>query len=166
MTTAVPSLLDDWVRATAPQQDQAAARERAETQRERVSRLKDPFMPVAMNDNSARAKETVLWEDDDTMVIVDAFAYGPKALVIPKQETLFPTDLNAEGMQRLGVISARVSDAFIALGAKGPSRMWINPPSALTVRQLHVHVQPGIARPGDAAAFYASMSEELQNILG
>jgi len=166
MTTPIPALLDEWVRAAAPQQDLAAAKEKAEAQRDRVLRLKDPFMPIAHNDATARAKETVLWEDADTMVIVDAFAYGPKALVIPKAETLFPTDLDDGGMQRLAEISAKVSDAFVALGAKGPARMWVNPPSALTVRQLHVHVQPGIARPGDPAAFYASMTEHLKDSMG
>ncbi|MCP4500449.1 MAG: HIT domain-containing protein [Deltaproteobacteria bacterium] len=170
-STPVPALFDEWIQATAPAPEQepaqrcALAEQKAEQQRGRVERLKDPFSPIAEKDPAALKKEIILWEDDDVMVIVDAFAYGPKALVVPKEKTLFPTDVDEEMLKRLAVISARVSDAFLQQGANGPARMWINPPSALTVRQLHVHVQPGIPRPDDNNAFYASLSAYLQTKL-
>lgn len=156
-----PAIWDDWKRAalSGANEDELAAK--IEAQRDRVSRMKDPFTPIANNDAAARAKETVLWEDDDTMVIVDAFSFGPKALVVPKAVMLFPIDGSVEYIARLAEIANAVSGAFVDLGATGGSKTWINPPFALTVRQLHVHVQPPIARPANKAELWASVRDAL-----
>lgn len=164
--TTPPALLDDWKTASQTLGGEADLKAKVEAQRERVSRMKDPFLPIARNDPAARAKETVLFEDDANMVIVDAFSFGPKALVVPKDEMLFPIDATTPQLERLAEISAAVSDAFIANGAQGPAKIWINPPSALTVRQLHVHVQPQIPRPSDKRALWDAVSASITERLG
>ncbi len=163
--TTLPALLDDWTTASQALGGEADLKAKVEAQRERVSRMKDPFLPIAHNDPAARAKETVLYEDDADMVIVDAFSFGPKALVVPKVEMLFPVDATEAQLARLAEIAAAVSDAFIDNGAQGPAKIWINPPSALTVRQLHVHVQPQIARPSDKRALWDAVSASIADHL-
>ncbi len=161
----LPHLLEDWKAASRALGGDADLLAKVEGQRERVARMKDPFLPIANNDPVARAKETVLFEDEDNMVIVDAFSFGPKALVVPKTEMLFPIDATADQLQRIGTIAAATSDAFVDVGATGLSKIWINPPSALTVRQLHVHVQPPIPRPSDKAALWTKVSQALHGRL-
>ncbi|MCP4502817.1 MAG: hypothetical protein GY822_22995 [Deltaproteobacteria bacterium] len=56
----------------------------------RMQNARDPFMPLALGDPAARAKDRVLWENPKVMVIVDSFSPTPKALVVPKTPTLFP----------------------------------------------------------------------------
>lgn len=106
-------------------------------------RLRDPFMPLARGDAAARNKERVLFEDEKTLVIADLFASGPKALVVPAIECLFPCDMTPEEMRRLELVTGCVQEGFRqVLELEEPPRAWINPPGALTVRQLHVHVSP------------------------
>ena len=132
-----PSLWTDWISHVVPNGDMAQLRATIEAARPRMSRLRDPFLPLVQGE--ARSGETVLWEDATTLVLVDRFGTPPKALVVPKREALFPPDLGEEGIAALAVIARCVMDAFIAT-VGGSARAWINPPAALSVRQLHVHV--------------------------
>jgi diadenosine tetraphosphate (Ap4A) HIT family hydrolase len=117
-----------------------------------VEQRRDPFGPVAARDAQARAREVVLWESPQAMVLVDLFSAYPKALVVPKQRVMFPTEAPAALLDELARVSAHVSDAFVALGAAESARIWINPPHDLTVRQLHIHVMPAL---GNWRAFLA-----------
>ncbi len=99
------------------------------------------------------------------MVIVDAFSFGPKALVVPKAVMLFPLDAPDGYIDRLAEIASAVSDAFVDLGATADSKTWINPPFALTVRQLHVHVQPPIARPANKDELWNNLQAALASRL-
>lgn len=113
--------------------------------RPRIAQRRDPFTPIALKDPQARAREVVLWENADAMVLVDLFVASPKALVVPKAPVSFPGDAPARLLDELGRIAAHVSDAFIAAcGAKQAAGIWVNPPQNLTVKQLHVHVMPDL----------------------
>jgi|CXWL01.1.fsa_nt_gi diadenosine tetraphosphate (Ap4A) HIT family hydrolase len=110
-----------------------------------ITQYRDPFTPVAQNDAKARAREIVLWENADAMVLVDLFVDRPKALVVPKQKLMFPTAATTKTLDELGRIAAHVSDAFMAsAGAKKPAGIWINAPQDVTLKQLHVHVGPNL----------------------
>jgi diadenosine tetraphosphate (Ap4A) HIT family hydrolase len=126
------------------QNPQATQRDVVLNWRRVVDQKRDPFTPIADNDPQARAREIVLWENASVMVLVDGFSPAAKALVVPKTPAMFPTDMSAALMQELAVVAAHVSDAFVAAGAQAPSDIWINPPQSLTVKQLHVHVAPGL----------------------
>lgn len=154
--TPVPDLLAAWLAAAGG--DIASAKQACGSERPRVEQLRDPFMAVVRGDEEALAKETILWRNDKALVLVDAFAGSPKALVIPVEELLFPLDGDGELLAYLAQVAATVADAFAdASGTKTESKIWINPPASLTVRQLHVHVQPRLAR-GDTQANAALFS--------
>jgi|GEM_PF-1035722 len=108
----------------------------------RMQNARDPFMPLALGDPQARAKDRVLWEDSKVMVLVDSFSPKPKALVVPKTPTMFPTDMDAKDLDHIADIAQKVSDAFGKLTGAEASDIWINPPQVLTVKQLHCHVLP------------------------
>ena len=112
--------------------------------RPRIDTRRDPFTPVAQKDPQARAREVVLWENKDAMVLVDLFVPRPKALVVPKTTLSFPTDAQPALLDELARVAAHVSDAFMSVlpGSGQPSGIWVNPPQHLTVKQLHVHVAP------------------------
>lgn len=113
--------------------------------RPRIATRRDPFTPVAQKDPQARAREVVLWENKDAMVLVDLFVPRPKALVVPKTPASFPSDAAPRVLDELARIAAHVSDAFMSAlpGAKDqPADIWVNAPQHLTVKQLHVHVAP------------------------
>jgi diadenosine tetraphosphate (Ap4A) HIT family hydrolase len=114
------------------------------TQRPNIDRKRDPFTPVAQNDPQARAKEKVLWENANAMVLVDAFAPSPKLLVVPKAPVTFPVDAPAGMLHELALIAAHASDAFSTVSGTPPAGIWINPPQHLTVKQLHIHVMPNL----------------------
>lgn len=150
--------------------------------RPKMARYKDPFTPVAQGDPAARAKETMLWEDQDVMVMVDTFCPSPKALVVPKDTYNFPTDVPGALMDRIADIAAKVSDAFSKASGSNPADIWINPPQRITISQMHVHVQPKLPHwephrrprgvPPDPALvaeqqkFYRAVTSELSKLLG
>jgi diadenosine tetraphosphate (Ap4A) HIT family hydrolase len=113
-------------------------------ERPRVQALRDPFTPVALKDPTARAREVVLWENADAMVLVDLFATSPKALVIPKQPVMLALDAPDALLKDLALVAAHVSDALIDVSGAPPAGIWVNPPQDLTVRQMHVHVLPDL----------------------
>jgi diadenosine tetraphosphate (Ap4A) HIT family hydrolase len=107
----------------------------------------DPFRGIAAGDPRALEGERVLWQTKDLMVLVDVFAEkrgsGPKVLVVPKRPMMFPTEAPAGLLQTLARVAAATGDALAQAGRSSQKvDVWINPPQALTVRQLHVHVQP------------------------
>lgn len=109
-----------------------------------VSGRKDPFTPIALGDPQARSREWVLFEDPDLMVLVDSFSPTPKALVVPKATTMFPTDLSPAMLEKISRVAAATADAFSAATGAASNGIWINPPQYLMVRQLHVHVMPDL----------------------
>ncbi|MCC6811149.1 MAG: hypothetical protein IT381_27210 [Deltaproteobacteria bacterium] len=113
--------------------------------RQIVAQKKDPFMPVALGDPAARAKEKVLWENKNVMVLVDAFSDKPKALVVPKKPVSFPVDMKKKALDELAKVAAEVSAGFAQATGCQDAEIWINPPQYLTVKQLHVHVGPPLA---------------------
>lgn len=113
-------------------------------ERPRVQQLRDPFSPVAQRDPAARAREAVLWENGDAMVLVDLFAPMPKALVVPKQPVTLASDAPRPLVDALARLAAHVSDAFMDVAGTPPAGIWVNPPQDLTVKQLHVHVLPAL----------------------
>lgn len=148
-------------------------REYVETLRTMISSLRDPFSPIAKMSQVERiaAGERVLWEDDAIMVLVDRFSSMLKPLVIPKSKIMFPIDAPPELMQRLAVVAAATSDAMICAAdkdcdPKSSSRIYINPPNVIGVRQLHVHVQLLIpAQDLSIDEFYTRVTRFLSEIL-
>ncbi|MCK5688519.1 HIT domain-containing protein, partial [Myxococcota bacterium] len=128
--------------------------------RARVEALKDPFMPLARGDKRAREKERILFENDAAMVVVDLYSKAPKALVVPKNEMLFPCDGTDFDLQMLSDLAEKTALAFKQSIENNPeSRVWINPPAALMVRQLHIHIQPstGIVGPNEKERIFKSV---------
>jgi diadenosine tetraphosphate (Ap4A) HIT family hydrolase len=106
----------------------------------------------------------------EVMVVVDRFSQAPKLLVIPKRELMFPLDTPRSLIDRLAQVSAGASDALIvAAGRKCSSKtyadIWINPPRALSVKQLHVHVRPRTPIVGNADTIYARTERRLRDVL-
>jgi diadenosine tetraphosphate (Ap4A) HIT family hydrolase len=117
-----------------------------------VAKLKDPFTPIAQRDPQARAKETVLWENANVMVLVDKFSGNPHLLVIPKTQVSFPADASAALLAELARVSAIVGDAMMAAASSAkPADIWVNAPQNLHVRQLHVHVDASLPSWEDVA---------------
>jgi diadenosine tetraphosphate (Ap4A) HIT family hydrolase len=112
----------------------------------RVQSRRDPFLAVIQGDPAALAKERVLFEDPDVLVVVDFFAPSPKALVVPKKTSNFPGDLTKKELDKLAFVSQQVSQAFTQLAGSQAADIWINPPQALSLSRLHVHVQPHLPR--------------------
>lgn len=129
--------------------------------RSRLPKLKDPFTPVAQNNAQARAKETILWESQTVLVLVDAFAPHPKALVVPKRQMAFPVDATKAELDEMARVAKGVSDAFNRTARCGDSEIWINPPQDITVRQLHIHVSPKLPKGKATAALIAAMTKDL-----
>lgn len=172
--TPVPDLMGAWldeVLGSSTQEDRAARQTKAsqvvERERPGMERMRDPFMPVARGEPAARAKEKVLWEDAQVMVLVDTFWSSPKVLVIPKTPCIFPTDASPALMDDMARVCAAVSDAFMEVAGAKPARIWINPPAGITVKQLHVHVMPHLpGRVEDGTGMYQKVSQQLAQTLG
>jgi hypothetical protein len=105
------------------------------------------------------------------MVLVDRFASSPKLLVVPKDSIMFPVDASAMLIGHLAIVAAAASDAMIG-GASRPcdsttvSRVYINPPCALSVRQLHIHVEPKTKiNTQDQVEFYSEVGRRLTELL-
>ena len=148
-TRGAGSIYADWARALTddPAPDDARIRAQADAAREKVERLRDPFTPIARALEAGDAvseNEKVLFHDDDFMVISDTFFSGAKVLVVPKAPCLFPSELDDARRARMETITAACREGFATiLGKKAEDiRAWVNPPRALSVRQMHVHVQP------------------------
>ena len=167
----IPNLYEDWKKSAFSQEtSEEKMNESIENQRARARNLQDPFTPIAaMTEEERKRKgEKVLWEDDRVMVLVDQFFSTPKPLIIPKEKMMFPTDAQPKLLTHLAMVAATTADALM-LAAGRPcretnfSRIYINPPMIIGVKQLHVHVQP-ITPLQDfkkADEFYSLMSKYL-----
>jgi diadenosine tetraphosphate (Ap4A) HIT family hydrolase len=144
-----------------------------------VEGCRDPFTPIAQGDPTARANETVLWENKRFMILADRFCPGPKALVIPKQPALFPTDVPPSMLKEMAQLASIAGTAFMQLSSTPNNTVdyWINPPPHVSVKQLHVHVQPNLPSwdeqctdpadvPSRTASVYGLISQKLTACLG
>jgi diadenosine tetraphosphate (Ap4A) HIT family hydrolase len=134
----------------------------------RAPKLRNPFAAIAAGDPKARAKETVLWENPQLMVLVDRFAPVPHVLVIPKAPALLPTDLPASALDEIGRVGKVASDVFTKMTGAKPSELFVNPPQLVTIGQLHLHVIPGLRplKEGAEAKFWSHFSAGLDKALG
>ncbi len=170
--TPIPSLYEDWKKAIVGKDGtDEQARTYAESQRAHVSELPDPFTKVGRMSPAERtaADERVLWEDETIFVLVDKYRATPSLLVIPKEPVIFPIDAPSDLIKRLGQVAAVTGDAMIfAVGktcqAVAKAAMYINPPGAVSVRQMHVHVEPSIGS-FDGTEPYGRAAEYLKTHL-
>ncbi len=139
---AADELLDEeppapgtWVAGADARIEQSVRAHRA-----RVEGLPDPFLPLALGDRQARAKERVIWENARVMVIEDVFVSRPKVLVVPKTPASFPTDLGRAALDEIAQVCAEAADVLAKIYSSPPFSVWINPPNFLSVKQLHVHI--------------------------
>jgi diadenosine tetraphosphate (Ap4A) HIT family hydrolase len=134
----------------------------------RAPKLRNPFADIAADDPKARAKETMLWESPQLMVLVDRFAQVPHVLVVPKAPALLPTDLPASALDEVGRVGKVASDVFTRLAHAKPSEIFVNPPQLVTIGQLHLHVIPGLRalKEGAEHKFWRHFSTELSKALG
>ncbi len=157
--TPFPHLYEDWKAATiGPSASDAELRAEAERERGRVQQLKDPFTRLARLTCEQRAAlnppERVVWEDRGNvedkgklMALVDFADRGSTLLVVPKGHVNFPVDLSPPQLAHLSRVAAATCDALVLaageqVSSSRPScRMYVNPPAALTVSQMHVHVE-------------------------
>jgi hypothetical protein len=172
--TASPHLFQKWKTETSgPDASDETACAVAERERPRVSQLPDPFTPLSdLSCEQRLAKnERVVWEDDALMVLVDIS--GSALLVIPKKPKNFPCDLSDRQKAQVDRVAAASCDSLVLAGGGTPGRsggtcrMYVSPPGAVSVRQMHVHVEAnqGTNRGGDAA-FFKDVSKRLRNLLG
>lgn len=132
--------------------DDSMRRERA-----RLAPKPDPFAPLVRGDPKARAKEILLHETPEAMVVADLFARSPKVLVVPKRAVMFPSEASQGLLDHLASLARAASAAFQKAGAPAPAEVWVNPPNRLSLPRLHVHVQPHLppwveVRPKDNPA--------------
>ncbi len=138
---ARPALFADWKAALGGTNE--AVYDAVKAARGRVEKLADPFTPIAEDAPGARDDEQVVFEDDTHMVLLDRFGAGLKMLIVPKRPAMFLTDLSATEQLALERLAGRVVHALQTHATlTQPVQCWVNPPRALSVRQLHVHVQP------------------------
>src|SRR5437868_2639210 len=127
----------------------------AERERARVTSLRDPFTPLATLSCSERLanNERIVWENSDFMDLVDFSDNGTTLLLVPKVPHSFPIDLPNAQQDELRRLAAATCDALMIAANKVPSttvpscRMFVNHPQAVTVRQLHVHVEADAGSP-------------------
>jgi diadenosine tetraphosphate (Ap4A) HIT family hydrolase len=174
--TALPQIYEDWkVRTVGPNESDAKARRVAELARPRVSGLRDPFTGLANLSCEERiAKgEQVVWEDDLLMVVVDSFDQGSKLLVTPKQRKNFPIDLSNDEIERASRVAAASCDALMLADGHEPTSganncsIHVNPPIAVSLSQLHIHVSPAKRTSGAVDdGFFRRASKHLRGLLG
>ncbi len=138
-------------RVTASLQNDAAARAKivpdaVSDLQAHAGELRNPFAPLVAGDPVARARETVLFENSELMVLADKFCPSPKVLVVPKAPALTPLDVSSSTLDALARAARAASDAFSAAAGAPPSDVWINAPQVVTLAQVHVHVQPHLGR--------------------
>ena len=137
-----------------------------------VSQLKDPFTRLwSMNATQLAAlKEIRVWRDSLSMVIVD-IKPTPELLVVPKDSAMFLTDVSPDVRKHLANLAAAASDAMRLAAQRdcSPSALsdiYVNPPDALYVRQLHVHVRPKTPiKNTDSRKFYANVESQLRALM-
>lgn len=164
ITTLLPNLCKEWkVSATSTTTPAADLRAYLTQERQGVEQLKDPFTPLARMTCAQRAAkdppERVVWEDKEFMALVDFGDHGSTLLLTPIKHVNFLTDLPRDQVARLNRLAAATCDALVLAAGeqvrlKPPScRMYVNPPRALSVSQLHVHVEAhtGVTPPVDNA---------------
>lgn len=158
LKSAAPSLVS--VRASSPKpklggvvdawKARAPSPSKLEDVRESVQTRRDPFQR-RFEANDWKGEIPVIIGDDFT-IVADYGSIGErgKLLVIPSgvmpedAEINFPVDLSPEKQGELDRWVAATQQAFIDLGWKDePVRAHVNPPNALTVKRLHVHVPGG-----------------------
>jgi len=91
------------------------------------------------------------------MALVDTGDRGSTLLVVPKAPANFPIDLTKQLMTRISLVAAATCDSLVRAAGGIPRtdwpscKMYINPPTALGVKQMHVHVQArtGVSAPVD-----------------
>lgn len=174
--TQLPSLYENWKKAVAEEiggRDVSDEEVRQYAARQRDGRLRtlpNPFVKIARMSGQERAvaRERVLWEDKEIMVLVDRFDGTPKALIIPKADGIWlPTDASEELLGRIAVVAGLISDSFVRVAGKGcatpaTSQIYIHRPSQLGVQQLHVHVKPSWTISQAAAKdFYDGVEKDL-----
>jgi hypothetical protein len=170
-----PSLLADWIRATAGANAKLEeARRIAEAQRPKLPHF-DPFTPLVRMTCPERLekKERVVWEDGTAMALVDFGDRGSTLLVVPKAVVNFPVDLKPEEITYVSRVSAATCDALIIAAGQVPPTdgsscsIYISPPHAIGVRQMHVHVEAktGVAAPVDDS-FLKRAGDHMRRLLG
>ena len=176
----VPDLLGEWTAATlsrffggqaagSPDSQRRQLLQRVESHfRPQLSRLRNPFLPLAMGNPTARARETVVYENSDVMVVLPKFDPNTqKVLVVPKQAMLFPTEASGALMKKLNETAAAVSDAFSAVAGSGQSRFFIATPDGMELSHMHIHVVPTLGPTAPTGqALWAQMGRELKQRLG
>jgi diadenosine tetraphosphate (Ap4A) HIT family hydrolase len=157
--TPIPPLFENWKAATATRNATDDEVRGIADQRRSGLPSRDPFTPLAlMSCDERHAKgERIIWEDSALMALVDSGDRGSTLLVVPKAQANFPTDLTRDQMEHVSRVAAATCDALVIAAGGQPTTdppsctMYINPPSALSVRQMHVHVEAhtGVAVPVD-----------------
>lgn len=163
----------DWRRSTLPSggSDQMLEAELAKWA-PRVQQLPNPFTRLVVMDSTQldAAQERRLWLDSMVMVIVDKFAPTPELLVTPRDTTMFPDKAGSMLVNQVTRVAAAAAEAMLHADkrscAASSARIFINPPSGLSVRQLHVHVvpQPPIV-VSNPRAYFAEVEKRLRILL-
>jgi len=152
--TAPPALVDNWKKEVRREQgapermsDDDLERYVAVLRSDRIKDLKNPFEDLGTMSDAQRtaAKERVLWESPNVMVVVDRFNPPPKVLVVPKTNGVWvPTDADQSLLNELAAVAAAASDAIQAAVYKkcepASTDIHINGPQEIAVQQLHIHV--------------------------
>lgn len=173
--TPVPHLLDEWKIATAgPNATVDDAVKIAETYRPKLPN-RDPFTPLAGMTCAERLSkgERVVWEDATLMALIDTANQSSKLLVVPKASTNFPVDIPERQIKYVARIAAATCDALLVAAGRQPDasdsscKAYINPPTGLSIRQMHVHVEAhtGVSSPVDDT-FLQRTAAHLRSLVG
>jgi diadenosine tetraphosphate (Ap4A) HIT family hydrolase len=179
---SAPGLLAYWIDRTArlavgkrdfaqmsPAERLRVVKQEIAKERPAVAANRDPFTPLAARDPAARARETVLWENDKVMVVVaKRDASKTKALVVPRVQRNFITDATPAEIAEMERVIAALSAAYQSVAGTSPADVMLSTPDNMELARMHVHVDPpdiSVSR-GELPKFYAAMAQSLARRLG
>jgi diadenosine tetraphosphate (Ap4A) HIT family hydrolase len=172
--TPIPNIYEDWkILSVGRMGSDEELQITIDQQRRRVASLVDPFTRLMSSCTERVARqEKVVWEDD--LLLVDKFDSRRKLLAIPKMRASFLVDLPKNARSRLALVAAAACDALVEASAMQPDQytascqIYVNPPLALGVSQLHVHVVPTVVSQDvvDPSNYLSTVNDNLQELLG
>ena len=170
--TTAPDIKREWRAAAIGQGTDAALDQQLASARARLSTMRDPLSPLySMSEAELRARQEYrVWKDTALMVVADRFAIG-ELLVVPRDSMAFPSDASDELLAHIARASAKAAEALRAASGKScpgsaAVRIYVNPPNAIGVRQLHVHVQPSWSGlVGQLDAYWADVTARMSELM-
>jgi len=163
----LPRFFTDWVQRASDGADAAALSRAIVRHRRRLALLEDHLHPLATGDAAAREEEWGLIENADVVIVPDTCVPQLRALVVPKNAYVLPTDVPEADLHRLGFVVDAISDAFRRVTGVTRSRCWVPDPGECQTRRLHIFVDPQLRGNGvhDKRAVWNEVAVDIRRAL-